>query len=277
MVKEDEVAIKSENSSSEESSEDETSDSEEEVRCKPVFVRKRDRLTTQEREREEIVLKTLEIEEIRKAEMRRKESLRMVESCVKETLQEEQGNEKEAQALLEIETDDDNEELEYDAWKLRELKRMKKDREDKEGRRREEAETAYRRNMTDAERRQEFRNAPKIVTNKSTKGKYKFMQKYYHKGSFYMEKEENLFKRDFAKATLEDHFDKSVLPKVMQVKNFGRSGRTKYTHLLAQDTTEFDSPWALDTPQNIKFQLNHAAAMKSNFERPSSRAITKNG
>ena len=47
-----------------------------------------------------------------------------------------------------------------------------------------------------------------------------------------------MFKRDFAGATLEDHFDKTVLPKVMQVKDFGRAGRTKYTHLVDQDTTE---------------------------------------
>ena len=50
--------------------------------------------------------------------------------------------------------------------------------------------------------------------------------------------EDELFKRDFGQATLEDHFDKTVLPKVMQVKDFGRAGRTKYTHLVDQDTTE---------------------------------------
>ena len=47
-----------------------------------------------------------------------------------------------------------------------------------------------------------------------------------------------MYQRDFSGATLEDQFDKTVLPKVMQVKNFGRSGRTKYTHLVDQDTTK---------------------------------------
>ena len=52
------------------------------------------------------------------------------------------------------------------------------------------------------------------------------------------DEENEVFRRDFGQATLEDHFDKTVLPKVMQVKDFGRAGRTKYTHLVDQDTTE---------------------------------------
>ena len=152
------------------------------------------------------------------------------------------------------------------------------------------------RNLTEEERRLELKMNPKKVTNKASKGKYKFLQKYYHRGAFFLDKEEDVFKRDissgktqkfnlqryqnkkikftyivFFSATLEDKFDKTVLPKVMQVKNFGRSGRTKYTHLVDQDTTQFDAAWSQESAQNLKFQVNHAAGMKSVFERPSSK------
>jgi hypothetical protein len=59
------------------------------------------------------------------------------------------------------------------------------------------------------------------------------------------DEEDDLFRRDFGQATLEDHFDKTVLPKVMQVKDFGRAGRTKYTHLVDQDTTEVSHGWKM--------------------------------
>ena len=125
------------------------------------------------------------------------------------------------------------------------------------------------RSLTEDERRQELRLNPKLVTNKTAKGKYKFLQKYYHRGAFYLDKEEEVLKQDFAMPTLEDHFDKTILPKVMQVKNFGRCGRTKYTHLVDQDTTNFDSPWVNDTTNNIKFHNEKSGGMKQNFDRPS--------
>ena len=271
MEKEDEQAEVSEEEEGEETSEEETTDSEEEegARLKPVFVRKKDRLTVQEKEKEDAKQRQIEREAEEAKKARRRETLRIVETTVKKEVMERKEKDTDPLGLNEIITDDENEEVEYESWKLRELKRMKRDRDEKETLDRENAETERLRNMTEEERRQELRNNPREVTNKAAKGKYKFMQKYYHRGAFFMEKEEGLFKRDCSSATLEDNFDKTVLPKVMQVKNFGRSGRTKYTHLVDQDTTQFDAAWSQETTQSLKFQLNHAAGMKGGFERPS--------
>lgn len=87
------------------------------------------------------------------------------------------------------------------------------------------------------------------------------MQKYYHKGAFYMDEDSvkdtsDVRLRAADAATGEDKFNKEALPQVMQVKNFGRAGQTKYTHLLDQDTTRkgMGSVWQqseLDRKQGV--------------------------
>uniref|UniRef100_T1J742 Micro-fibrillar-associated protein 1 C-terminal domain-containing protein n=1 Tax=Strigamia maritima TaxID=126957 RepID=T1J742_STRMM len=246
---------------------EEYTESEEEIgpRLKPVFVKKRDRITVQERERIELQQQELEVEAKKMAEDRRRDTLKIIEEENKKDLIEKEGLTDPSNA---VDSGDENDEAEYESWKLRELKRVKRDRDDRESREKERLEIERYHSLTDEERRAEQRLNPKLVTNKSVKGKYKFLQKYYHRGAFFMDEDDEVFQRDFSQPTLEDHFDKTILPKVMQVKNFGRSGRTKYTHLVDQDTTQFDSPWVQETAQNLKFHANQSGGMKQTFDRP---------
>jgi microfibrillar-associated protein 1 len=136
-------------------------------------------------------------------------------------------------------TDDLQPEEELELWKLRELERIFRDRTERDKIAKDLEDVERRRKMTDAQVEEENEAMGKNRTD--DKAKYRFMQKYYHKGAFYNddEKVDDVFKRTDANApTLEDFFDKSILPEVMQVKNFGLRGRTKYTHLTDQDTTE---------------------------------------
>ncbi|CAL1603017.1 unnamed protein product [Knipowitschia caucasica] len=267
-VMEVEEERKSDQSESESEYEEYTdSEDEAEPRLKPVFIRKKDRVTVAEREMEELRQKEVEADQRHQAEERRRYTLKIVEEEAKREFEE---NRRNVAALDALDTDPENEEEEYESWKLRELKRIKRDRETREQMEREKSEVERFHNLTEEERRAELRVQGKTVTNKAPKGKSKFLQKYYHRGAFYMDEEDEVYKRDFNAPTLEDHFDKTVLPKVMQVKNFGRSGRTKYTHLVDQDTTSFTSAWSQQSLQNIKFLKPKTQGKdKETFDRPS--------
>eukprot|EP01125_Pyxidicula_operculata_P013041 TRINITY_DN4307_c0_g1_i2.p1 TRINITY_DN4307_c0_g1~~TRINITY_DN4307_c0_g1_i2.p1 ORF type:complete len:130 (-),score=37.09 TRINITY_DN4307_c0_g1_i2:252-641(-) len=103
------------------------------------------------------------------------------------------------------------------------------------------------------------------------KGHMKFLQKYYHKGAFFSEELKTLeTNHDWLSATGEDKFtDRTLLPAVMQVKNFGRAGRTKYTHLKNEDTSKPDDPWSNSTT-NTSY-INKLAGTKPIYDRPTKK------
>ena len=109
-------------------------------------------------------------------------------------------------------TDGLDEQAEYEAWKLRELKRVKRDREEREAyvllfycnrvylnvifnenslfdsksRENEREEIERRRQMSDDVRFKEDLERARKSREEKSKGKYRFLQKYYHKGAFYL-------------------------------------------------------------------------------------------
>lgn len=129
LAKEEEKQESSE-SSSEYEDVTESDEEENEPRLKPVFVSKRDRATIIEKERELEKQKRLEVEAKRAAKERRRQTLRLVEDTVKREL--EQMKADNDPKIDDVNTDDENDEVEYESWKLRELKRIKRDREEKE-------------------------------------------------------------------------------------------------------------------------------------------------
>ncbi|CAN1272006.1 Microfibrillar-associated protein 1 [Linum perenne] len=227
----------------EEESEYET-DSEEETTgmamLKPVFVPKSERDTIAEREKLEEEERALEEKVKKKVEERKVETKHILLEEIKKEELIQKNLEMEA-SVADVDTDDElNEAEEYEAWKVREIGRIKRDRDAREAMVKEKEEIERVRNMTEEERREWERKNPK--SGPAPKKKWRFMQKYFHKGAFFQDEPDDQAGRDFSEPTGDDKMDKSILPKVMQVKHFGRSGRTKWTHLVNEDTTDWDNP-----------------------------------
>ena len=154
-------------------------------------------------------------------------------------------------------TDNLDRETEYAAWKLRELKRVRRERLLIEEREKEKEEVERRRNLTAEEREAEdraFVAAQQQAAEEGEeggRGKMGYMQKYFHGGAFFNSEAgkgegepdaevQAALNRSFAGAKFEDETgDKSVLPQYMRIRDMtrlGRKGRTKYQDLKSEDT-----------------------------------------
>lgn len=145
-------------------------------------------------------------------------------------------------------TDDVDVEAERAAWKLRELKRVKRDREALIAKEKEREEVERRRNMTAEEREAADREyIAAQEEEREGKGKMGFMQKYFHKGAFFNEDNEDMdeevreaLNRDTAgRKFVDDTGDKAVLPEYMRIRDMtrlGKKGRTRYKDLKSEDT-----------------------------------------
>jgi microfibrillar-associated protein 1 len=246
--------------SEEESSEEESSSEEEAPRklLRPVFLKKNERTKTAVpvKSAEELAAE----EEARRAE----QSRALVQEQVEQRAAERAAGKKDWDDDVEdadINAIDDTDGLdpdaEYAAWKLRELKRIKRERLAIEEAEAERAEIERRRNLSAAEREAEDRAfIEQQKDDRADRGDMQYMQKYFHKGAFFSEelKELGIDRRNLMNARFEDQTDRQVLPAYMQIRDMtklGKKGGTRYKDMKTEDTGKWGD-YGDDRPRRDK-------------------------
>lgn len=126
----------------------------------------------------------------------------------------------------------------FESWRARELSRLLREKQAQAERDEEKEEIERRRAMPEEQRLREDMEFAEGTRNKE-KTEMGFLQKYYHKGAFYSVsksltffdldvtldrahgQDDKLMQRDYTGAT-ESAVDMSMLPKVMQVRDYGK-------------------------------------------------------
>ena len=170
-------------------------------------------------------------------------------------------------------TDGLDPDAEHAAWKLRELKRIRRDRLALVEKEKEREEIERRRNMTAEER--EAEDAAYIAEQteaRENRGKMGYMQKYFHRGAYFNDDDQDedvkkALNRDLAGAKFTDSTgDKAVLPEYMRIRDMtrlGKTGRTKYKDLRSEDTGtwgRYDSKKRENSDLDERFQPDAGAA-----------------
>ncbi|KAI1444592.1 splicing factor, Prp19-binding domain-containing protein [Annulohypoxylon stygium] len=239
----------SEEESGEDDSEEEEESSEEEaprrLMLKPKFVPKnqRNKVSTQEQDEaaklaEEEAKKKKAMDDMVEEQMRKDAAARATrKGHWNDNVEDEE----------DVDTEDDvDPEAEYAAWKVRELKRIKREREAIEAREKGREEVERRRNLTEEERKAEDDAfLAKQKDEKDSKGKMTYMQKYFHKGAFYRDEAEaeGLANRDIMGTRIADDVkNRDLLPKALQMRDMtklGKKGASKYRDLKSEDTGQW--------------------------------------
>ena len=238
----------SEGSESRESESEEESSSEEEaprVLLRPTFIRKDkrkevvavvDTKTEDDKWAEEESRRKQKADELVQEQLEKNAAARMAGKKYWDDDEDVDGN-------MVDDTDGLDPEAEFAAWKLRELKRVKREREAIEKAEKEREEVERRRNLSKDDREVEDREyLERQKEEQDGKGKMGYLQKYYHKGAFFQDdaKAEGLDRRDIMGSRYQDDVaNRDTLPEYMQIRDMtklGRKGRTKYKDLKSEDT-----------------------------------------
>lgn len=205
---------------------------------RPTFVSKSQRATV--KARDDQVAAEAAAEQAREAEAaERKKASRVI---LEDSIRKEMAAKEASQNAPDIDdTDDLDPEAEFDAWRLRELSRLARDKEARMIKEQEREEIERRRALPEAQRLAEDEAYARQTRQEkqeqlaATAGSRPVMEKFYHKGAFHQD--DDILKRNYNVKTASS-VDVNLLPKIMQVKNFGKASRSKYTNLKDQDTTQ---------------------------------------
>ncbi|KAL5114016.1 hypothetical protein ACEQ8H_008121 [Pleosporales sp. CAS-2024a] len=259
----DESGSGSGSGSDQESSEDESSSEEEAPRklLRPVFMKK------SERSKVAAPVKTAAEVAAEDEARRQHETRALVQQQVEQRIAEKAAGKRdwdddveEADINAIDDTDGLDPDAEYAAWKLRELKRIKRERLAIEEAEAERAEIERRRNLSAAEREAEDRAyLDQQKEERADRGDMQYMQKYFHKGAFFTDelKEIGVDRRNLMGARFEDQTNRDVLPEYMQIRDMtklGKKGRTRYKDMKTEDTGRWGD-YGDDRPRRDKGDL----------------------
>lgn len=224
-------------------------------RMKPMFLTKKERKKLHTRSRPDEIKNKMEKYEKQCKKDQKEAARKNLYAIVR--FEDQKKNKNDSDEELPDTDDDADEEEQFEAWKLRELKRIKREKDALDKIEEEKITLERRRKMTDKEI--EMDNEAHGVSKHKEQKKMKFMQKYYHKGAFFQDDtlvDKKIMARDYLAPTREDKWiDFEQVPDVMRVKNFGLASQTKWTHLVQEDTTNAThSPWASVPGQEGKME-----------------------
>jgi microfibrillar-associated protein 1 len=254
--------------------EEENDSYEEEVLMRPVFVSKEDRKTIQDEFHKEMEEKALIEQQDKMKELKKKQTKELVNKYIEaDSKKDENVLDDSDDSTMPDDTDNLDDLEEYEKWKLRELKRIKRQIEDDEKKLKERLEIERRRNLSNEQRKEENLRLGSDDTLRPFKSKINFLQRYYHRGAFYQSDAQanldHVYNRDYNLPVAEDKVDLSALPEIMQVRrgNLFKKGRSKYKHLTAEDTSNFDPNYKVPEHLVNKIQSNMAGyKAKDTFE-----------
>jgi microfibrillar-associated protein 1 len=249
-------------SSSASSSSYESTSSEDEaprrVLQKPVFIKKAHRTTTDTEPLDNPELKT-HVDDLLQDQIVRNAILKQEE-------------EDDAAGAEIDDTDGLDPQAEHLAWKIRELTRVKRERDGIIAAEKEREEVERRRNLTAEERDAEDEEfLARQREEKESKGQMGFMQRYQHKGAFYGDTLQGtaLADRDLMGGRYADDVqDRAALPEFMQIRDMaklGRKGRSKYKDMRSEDTGRFGD-FGRERPNTYGDSMDRKRAAEDNMD-----------